>query len=59
MLRFLTTCVRIDGLHVPVLHIDDRTLMSSSPEGLQQQLDTLRNLAGILLHVCCIMMTSF
>ena len=59
MSRFLMTCVRVDGLHVPELHIDDRTLMSSSPEGLQQQFNTLRDLARILLHACCIMMTSF
>ena len=35
---------------VPELYIDDRILVSTSPEGLQQQLDALRNLAAIQLH---------
>lgn len=43
---------------VPELYIDDRILVSTSPEGLQQQLDALRNLAAIQLHGWCVTLTA-
>jgi hypothetical protein len=44
MLRFLEKHVsETAGIHVPELYIDDRILMSTSPEGLQHQLDALPN----------------